>query len=255
MTVRQLFYRAVSTGLVAKTESEYKNTVGRLLLKMRLEGQVPFGWVADNTRWQRKPRTWSDLEDFQEYASRVYRRSLWDDQDAYVEVWTEKDAIAGVLYEETGRWDTPLMVSRGFSSVTFLHEAAEAIQAQGKPAYLYYFGDHDPSGVMIDKVIERRLREFAPDAEIHFGRAAVTPHQIKDWELPTRPTKTAGNRHAKGFEGESVEVDAIPPDRLRQLVRHSIQRHIDKGKLDRTNEVEEAERKTLRTVLANLPLD
>ena len=29
------------------------------------------------------------------------RRDLWDDQGAYVEVWSEKDALAGVLMEET----------------------------------------------------------------------------------------------------------------------------------------------------------
>src|SRR3954452_13666185 len=51
MTVRQVFYRLVSAGAIAKTEAEYKTTVVRLLGEMRLDGQVPFGWIADNTRW------------------------------------------------------------------------------------------------------------------------------------------------------------------------------------------------------------
>jgi hypothetical protein len=252
-TVRQVFYRAVAEYLIAKTEADYKNVVCRLLLKMRLEGRVPFGWVADNTRWMRKPRTWSGLEDFQEYAATTYRRSLWDDQDAYVEVWTEKDALAGVLLEETRKWDTPLMVSRGFSSVTYLYEAADNIKAEDKPTFIYYFGDHDPSGLLIDKAIEKRLRQFAPDADITFERVAVTPEQIEEWQLPTRPTKTKGNPHSRGFEGGSVEVDAIEPALLRQLVRECIEQHIDKDRLDATAEVEEAERKTLRTLLSNFP--
>jgi hypothetical protein len=251
MTLRQLFYRAVSAGLVAKTENDYKNTVGRLLLKMRLAGRVPFRWVADNTRWMRKPTTWSSLEAYCNYASGTYRRALWDDQDAYVEVWTEKDALAGVLMEETRQWDVPLMVSRGFSSVTYLYEAAATIREAGKPAFLYYFGDHDPSGLRIDAAIERRLREFAPDADIRFERVAVTPQQIEDWHLPTRPTKTEGNTHAKGFAGGSVEVDAIEPARLRQLVRGSIERHIDADALGRTRRVEALERQSLRTFLPN----
>jgi hypothetical protein len=189
MTVWQVFYRVVSQGVIAKTENEYKNAVGRLLVSMRRSGQIPFSWIADNTRWMRKPRTYSSLEAALENTAQTYRRSLWDNQDVYVEVWTEKDALAGVVLEETRPWDVPLMVSKGFSSVTYLYEAAQTIAEQGKPAYLYYFGDHDPSGVHIDRVIEKRLREFAPDAEIHFKRVAVTKDQIAQFELPTRPTK------------------------------------------------------------------
>jgi hypothetical protein len=62
MTVRQVFYRLVSNGVIGKTEGEYKNAVVRLLRLMRLRGDVPFDWIADNTRWMRKPRTWSSLE-------------------------------------------------------------------------------------------------------------------------------------------------------------------------------------------------
>ena len=65
----------------------------------------------------------------------------------YVEVWCEKDALAGVLMEETEVYDVPLMVARGYSSISFLHSAAMAIKAIGKPAYIFHFGDLDPSGV------------------------------------------------------------------------------------------------------------
>ena len=135
-------------------------------------------------------------------TARTYRRALWDNQEVYVEVWTEKDALAGVLLQETEPWDVPLMVSKGFSSVTYLYEAALAIKQQGKPAYLYYFGDHAPSGVHIDRSIEQRLREFAPQAEIHFERVAVRPEQIAAWALPTRPTKQSDSR-SRRFEGGS----------------------------------------------------
>jgi hypothetical protein len=249
MTVRQVFYRAVSAGLVEKTERAYKNDVGRLLAKMRRDGRLPWGWIADNTRWMRKPRTWSSLEDALLSTAQHYRRSLWDDQCAYVEVWTEKDALAGVLLEETRLWDVPLMVTRGFPSVSYLYEAAQVISAQNKPAHLYYFGDHDPSGVHIDRSTERQLREMAPDAEIHFERVAVRPEQIGQWNLPTRPTKRTDSR-SKGFAGDSVEVDAIPPAHLRQIVRACIERHVDRRMLSVCRTAENAEREIL-TRLAN----
>jgi len=46
---------------------------------------------------------------------------FWRDQDAYVEVWLEKEALAGVLYQATSQWDIPLMVTRGYSSLSYLH--------------------------------------------------------------------------------------------------------------------------------------
>ena len=246
-TVRQTFYLLTSQGLIEKTEAEYKGTVVRLLGAMRRSGDIPFEWVADHTRWMRKPRTFSSVEEALARTAQTYRRALWDNQSAYVEIWTEKDALAGVLLEETQPWDVPLMVSRGFSSITYLYEAARAIEEQDKPAYLYYFGDHDPSGVYIDRSIEQRLREFAPDAEIHFERVAVTADQIRAWRLPTRPTKKSDGR-SKNFVGASVEVDAVPPAQLRELASECINRHVDQGALTRMRAIEEQERRTLEMV-------
>ena len=140
----------------------------------------------------------------------------------------------------------PLLVARGCSSETYLYETAQALAAREKTAYIYHFGDHDPTGVVAATHIERKLREFAPDTEIHFQRAAVTPEQISAWNLPTRPTKREGNRHAKGFEGDSCELDAIPPLKLRELVRGCIEQHVDMHRLDVLKEAEKSERDALR---------
>lgn len=88
-------------------------------------------------------------------SSNLYRRALWDAQPLYVEVWLEKEALSGAIYEVTSEWDVPLMPTRGYPSLTFIHQAAEAIAVQAKPTFIYYLGDHDPSGVDIPRVIER----------------------------------------------------------------------------------------------------
>jgi hypothetical protein len=244
MTVRQVFYQMVSTGLIEKTEAAYKNTIVRLLTDMRVDGDLPFGWIADNTRWMRKPLTFSSLESAVQRTAEAYRRSVWDEQDVYVEVWLEKDALAGVLYDVTSPWDVPLMVTRGYASVSYLHAAAQSIIAENKPTYIYYFGDHDPSGLDIPRNVESRLREFAPDAEIHFERVAVNEDQIEELNLPTRPTKKTDSR-SKAFEGESVEVDAIPPDLLRELAQECITQHIDHRQYEVMQEAEKSERQVL----------
>jgi hypothetical protein len=245
VTIRQAFYLAVSAGVVEKTEQQYKGTVCRLLSDMRRDEQIPWGWIADHTRWMRKPRTYSSLERALEETARTYRRNLWDAQDVYVEVWLEKDALAGVLWPITEQYDVPLMVSRGYASLSYLYEAAEAIRHQGKPAYIYYFGDWDPSGLDIPRHIEQQLRHLSQDAPISFERMAVLPWQLGAWQLPTRPTKTSDTR-SKAFTGESVEVDAIPPVRLRDLVANCISQHIDLHTLRITEAAEESERELLQ---------
>ena len=162
----------------------------------------------------------------------------------YIEVWCEKDALAGVLIEETEPYDVPPMVARGYSSISFLHSAAKAIEAKGKPAYIYHFGDLDPSGVDAARDIEAKLRRYAPGAEIHFERPAVTRAQVEEWDLPSRPTKMTDTR-SKKFVGTSVELDAIPASKLRELVRGCIERHVDQEQLAVLRAAEESERETL----------
>jgi hypothetical protein len=252
MTVRQVFYQLVARGVIAKSENEYKNTVCRLLAQMRRDGELPFGWIADSSRWMRKPDTYSSIEQMLQRTQDTYRRSVWDNQDAYVEVWLEKEALAGVLVDVTCEWDVPLMVCRGYPSLSFLHSAAEQIEAQEKPTYLYYFGDRDPSGVDIDRFVESSIREIAGDGiDLVFERVAVLPDQIEEYGLQTRPTKKTDSR-SKNFEGESVEVDAIDPDALRKLCSDCITQHIDQHAYDRMLVVEEAERDTLTTMIESM---
>jgi hypothetical protein len=246
-TVRGVYYQLVVQDVVPKTEAGYA-VVQRQLLLMRRGGALPYAWITDGTRLQRKPASYESLGDFYFQAARIYRRDLWAGQNAHLEVWCEKDALSGVLLEETAVWDVPLMTARGFSSESFLYATAEVIKKDEKPTYLYHFGDHDPSGVLIDQQIERGLRRLAPDAEIHFVRLAVTPAQIDAWHLPTRPTKCQGNAHARAFVGRSVEVDAIPAQRLRQLARDAILKHVDPQALAAVEVAEQSEQRLLRTL-------
>src|SRR5262249_6885928 len=188
MTVRQVFYQATVRGIVEKSEAGY-NKVQTDLVLMRRAGEMPFDWLADNTRWQRKPRTFDSVEQALQDTARLYRKALWPDAGAYVEVWLEKDALAGGVLPVTAMYDVPLMVARGYASLSFLHSGAEYLNSLDVPVYLYHLGDFDPSGVNAGEKIEETLREMAPAAEIHFERLAVTPEQIEAWRLPTRPTK------------------------------------------------------------------
>lgn len=252
MTVRQVFYQLVTRGVIEKSEIEYHRTVIRLMTEMRLAGDLPYDWIIDESRRVRVTRTYDSVADAIEQTARFYRRSALAQSSDYLEVWLEKDALAGVLWDVTSDYDVPLMVSRGMPSLTFLHGSAQAIQRaaeEGKQAFIYQFGDHDPSGVLIPRSIERRLAEMCERLECpppHVERVALTAAQIKQHGLPTRPTKRVGNRHAKGFAGRSVELDALPPRILRDMVRRVIEQHISAAETEALRAVEDSERELLR---------
>jgi hypothetical protein len=252
VTNRRLFYRLETDGFIAKTEAEYQGTIIRLVGQMREADELPWDWIVDYTRYMRKPASFASLRDWGDQTVTLYRRALWFDQPAYVEIWTEKTGLLGVLEPVTEPWDVPLMMCCGNPSKTFLRGAAQTLANSGKPNYIYYLGDHDPSGCMIRDRVERDLRRYAPTAEIHFEQLAVTPEQIAAWNLPTRPTKTS-DPNARRFVGDSVEVDAIPTKVLRDLTEAAIAKHIDTGALERLRSVEAAETETLNSLLAQLP--
>ena len=246
-TLRGLYYAGTVRGLYPKTEKSYK-MVSREMVKLRRAGRAPYRWLADNSRWVRRPQTYGGVEEMLSSGAHYYRRDLWRENPVAVEIWCEKDALAGVLYEVTAEYAAPLYVVSGFSSLTYTYEAAEAIREREKPTYIYYLGDHDPSGIWIPRKIEQGLREHVPEAEIHFIKLAVTSEQIKALGLPSRPTKRTDSR-AKGFEGDSVELDSIPASTLKELVRTVITQHLDPARLAALRRTEALERESLYNLL------
>ena len=244
MTVRRVFYQATVRNIVEKSEAGYTK-VQTDLVQMRRAGVLPYDWLAENTRWQRKPRTFSSVEEALDTTAQLYRKALWADADAYVEIWLEKDALSGVVLPITALYDVPLMVARGYASLSFLHNAAELISELAVPAYIYHLGNN------AGEAIERTLRERAPDAEIHFERLGVTSKQIETWNLPSRLTKATDTR-AKKFGPISVELDAVEPNYLRALVLKAIEDHLPEQHFDVLKAAEESERKILAGLVGML---
>lgn len=243
-TVRGVFYGMSVRGLVSKDDSGYRK-VQRRVLELRRNGDISYDWISDATRWQRKPQTHASLADMLRDAQQFYRRDFWAQHGEYVEIWCEKDALAGVLLEATARWDVPLMVSRGFSSDSYLYTSAASLALQEKPAHVYLFTDYDAAGLEIDLKIREGLRRFAPDTEIHFERAALTARQVREMGLPAREPKPRDV--ARGF-AVCCELDAIPPKTLIDLVDSCIVQHIPDDAYQRHLAIETAERETLNNV-------
>jgi hypothetical protein len=250
MTVRQAYYRLVAAGAVPKTQNAYR-TVCRVVLELRRTMDVPYSWITDSTRYILRPTfMFPTMAAALERMASLYRRDMWSRTSKYVEIWAESDAVAGVLNVEARQWGVPVYVFRGYASESFKYQIAEELAADGRPAYIYYFGDWDPSGKDIPRDALDKVREFAPDAEIHFERVAVTETQIIGMALPTMPPKATDTR-SKNFDGGTVEIEAISPLDLREMVRAVIRRHVDRDEYEAEMIIEYQERATLQSLARN----
>ena len=246
-SVREVFYQAVVANLVPKKDEVGYRVVQRRLALLRRDGVIPYTWIADNSRRVVGYQRWYDPEDFIRSISALYTRDYWADNDVRVEVWVEKEALVGVLQpvvvDELG---LDLYPARGFSSMSYLERAGATIREIGVATHVYVLSDLDPSGVNIAEKIAEDLVRFAAPTDVVIARIAVTPEQVRTLRLPTRETTEKDPRAAR-FAREvgdfSVELEAIPPNTLRQIVRDAALRHMDPARLARLRTIEAEERR------------
>jgi hypothetical protein len=250
ITVRGAFYRAVSAGIYPDTSDKHYVACKQRILDMRRAKLVPYHWIGDSTRRRLKPSSWSGLADFVETVAQAYRKNLWEQQRDYLEFFVEKDAMAGVIEPITDQYDVTLNVIRGNCSETFIHRVAELWEKIQKPIYVYYLGDHDPSGLKIETDLRNRLKGFgAPIA--NWQRLAITESDFLSDRLAGFPIKKNPNTrgywqpYQEEFGDRCVEVDAIPANDIRKRVEAAILSYVDQHEWQTLQLIEAEEREDL----------
>jgi hypothetical protein len=246
-SVRHVFYRMTDTTLpvfVEKTEAGYRQ-VQHLTMKMRRDERLPYGSLTDTSRRGYFVNTYHGAADFIRSMNGLYRADLWQSAEYYCEVWCESRSIAGVIQDTCEELAVSLFPAGGFSSVTFVYEASTEINdSVDKPVVIFYIGDYDPSGVLVDEAIEREMRlHLRKDIELTFKRLAINKEQIEDYDLPTKPRKK-GDKRAKHIK-RTVEAEALPAEVLIALLRVHIESLLPQGALEVAKVAEESEREYL----------
>ncbi len=252
MTVRGIFYALSSRGVVPKIEAGYRKVQAQVL-QMRREGLLPWGFVADGTRWVRQANTFDSTGEALADVARLYRRDLWRSQQVRVEVWLEKDALADLIWPTIDLWGVPLLVSRGTSSATFLHNAAQEAERcfglDGRRTIVLCLYDHDAGGERALRSVAKGMREYAPLSRPDVRQTALTAAQVEAWNLPTRPPKAKDPEAKRWGDRPAVELDAVQPEQLQQLVHDAIEQLVDPHAWDVARTFEREEREGLQALV------
>lgn len=245
VTVRQIYYGLVSRQIIELTEKDYKRMV-RIATRARLAGLIPFDAIVDDTRKAEKTPSWEDIQEIMDVAIRQYRSDWWADQDNYVEIWLEKRALRRIFYPITNAYDVHLCVGGGYQSWPEIWEAKKRRfeSREGQDIIILYFGDLDPSGKDMPRDIENRFNTL--NTPVTMKEIALTREDIEEYNLPRNPMKPKDTRNEwylrKYGINYAVELDALPPDILREKIEQAILEHVDLDKLLEKRERDEKDR-------------
>ena len=209
----------------ARENSEVDDTRIEDRARQVLKGESGF---PDRDQFVDAVKSW-----FKSYGER-YKANLWADQDSFVEVWVEKDALSALIHQAAEPYRVTVCPARGYSSYTYIKRVAidGRFSDVDKPIIILYLGDHDPSGLQMTQDLENRFAKYGePEGlDITVKRIALTIDQVKKYRLIPNPTKFADPRsrsYVSQFGDECWELDAIEPRELQRIVKQAVEEQMD----------------------------
>jgi len=257
LTLRQLYYQFVARDIIPNKQTEYKR-LGSVINDARLAGMIDWYAIEDRTRNLASLPHWDGPQDIVESCSTQFRYDMWEDQRCRVEVWVEKEALAGVFSRVCTELDIPYFSCRGYVSQSEMWVAAQRLQKyieDGQWALILHFGDHDPSGIDMTRDIRDRLSTFWADS-VEVRRIALNMDQIDEHSPPPNPAKVTDSRfrgYCARYGDDSWELDALEPAVLAGLVRQEVSELVDEEKWDARAKLQEEGRKDLKLVAKKWP--
>jgi hypothetical protein len=251
LTLRQLYYQFVARGLIPNSERSYKN-LGCAVSDGRDAGLIDWNGIEDRGRGI-KP--WLIEEDEQEVLNGVeYQFALdyWARQNAYVEVWVEKEALASVIERPCNRLRVPYMPCKGYLSASEAWRAGRRFarkEHEGRNRLVViHLGDHDPSGIDMSRDNLDRLNLYSEFSGVELHRIALNMDQVEQYSPPPNPAKVTDSRavdYIARFGHTSWELDALEPSVLDKLIHDKIWTFVDPDIWNATEQEETERRSTL----------
>jgi hypothetical protein len=129
-----------------------------------------------------------------------------------------------------------------------------------KEITVFYLGDHDPSGHVIEQDIHERSQR-ASGRDFRMIRLAIHAADIRRFKLPPQRIKLSDSRAASfrrrfGSDAATVELDALPAAELRRRIEDAVSKLIDFEMWARQTAVQEVELKCIADIVdrvKNLP--
>lgn len=253
VTVRQLFYAATVHNLpgVTKDDKGY-GKVQRRVLELRKNGMLPYEHIADMSRSVWGLNTFDGLNSAAASFSNGYKLDFWRERTTKVEVWLEKTALAAAISPVTKHFRVDLAPTTGFCSEGFAELMARSARNEGfEKLHVYSLYDFDASGQAASSSLGETLGRLSGmhGLELTYAPIALTFDMVHEMKLPTREAKRKSERDKRWPYDFACELDAIPPEGLRTLVRGYLERHMTDEEIKEHLHLEQQHKAEIRMAL------
>jgi len=252
VTIRQIFYHLVAKGIIENTQKEYAK-LDRILVKARKAGFIPFEWIEDRSRNPLIVPLHRSILEYMKEKIEHYYKDTWENQPNFIIILLEKEALAGIVWSVASYFNVPVFPTKGYSSWSMFYDDLRKLvmKYSDKNLVILVLGDYDPSGTDIPRDHIEKLKFLGINPTI-VERVALTKEQVVEYQLPPQMAKKIDPRYEKFSQeyGEhSVELDALKPSILREMVHKAILKYLDLEKLSSDLEIEKKEKDLLKEVL------
>lgn len=286
--VRHIYYKMVSYGIIEADKNQKRTQyqkISRDLTDLRDEGIVPWEMISDLGRREVEKRGIGSIQIFADEQLKTflnpqyYHRCRIQSQDVYMEILTEKEALAGQFENAIWPYCVRMTVVKGQNSATKVNELAERMEEayyKGKTCIVICFNDLDPTGWAIPKAIRNRLRDKhgLDETQVWVERGGLNPQHIVNSEallhLYYAPKPKDNNliqwivdfAHCSYEEAQAMsrekrvqlamqanvrptELDAMDVVELNKMITETIESHLVMDEFYKEMEIEKSERKEL----------
>ncbi|KKM76552.1 hypothetical protein LCGC14_1379010 [marine sediment metagenome] len=221
--------------------SRYKNDLKSykdacdLLVRMRLNGEIPMNCIEDSTRPTVEWNVHANPQDFArgeiDGLLKGFRRDLQQSQAVHLEIIAEKLTVQNIIRPICGKYNIPYTIGRGYCSLPARYKIVERFRRSGKDKLvLIILGDLDCEGVDIGECLLQSVRQDFGVYNAEAVRAALNPEHVKKLKHNAQDAKSGSSRYAnfvKRYGKKAFELEAVSPKRLQEILSETIDSLLD----------------------------
>lgn len=215
---------------------ECYNDLTDLLTRARLNGEVPWDAIGDETRpmftWDVFQEPGSFIHTQMDRFLKGYWRDLMQSQPNHVEIVGEKNTVLPILKPVAAEYCIPLTLGRGYCSIAPRRDMFLRYRKSGKKKLIVLLlSDFDPDGEEIAQSFARSMRDDFGVEDIHPVKVAITAEQVREFKIPPQmKAKKSSSNYAKFVKQHgkhAYELEALLPEQLQKLLYEAVDSVID----------------------------
>ena len=245
VTVRYLYYRAVSEGVLPKDAgsetSEHKPSYSRIVRRakeLRQDGKISWDAIVDETRsahevdhFDNRDVTAEDVMINRLRSKTSYYASPWYGKKTVCELWVESRSFSQTIAPTCDALYVDLVPMGGQVSWSHVYNQVNKIYAREKPTHIYAFTDFDYAGFLIANAYWKAIQFFDKDNIITFERIGLTEQQIAEHNLSTIEPNAKQRKYAPDMK-IACDLEAMHIDDMSALVKGYLNEYITQEDVD-----------------------